>query len=99
MGTEKFCVDCKHYSKKIGAPDYMATCTRYAQKPNIVTGEQVLRACSIVRMADNPCGPEGRGWEPKEPEAKPDRGGFLAFFILGWIIGILFMFVAGASTL
>ena len=55
----KFCRDCKHHS---GGEVYGHFCARFRTP---VTGEPT--ACSRQRsIPDGRCGPEGKGFEPKE---------------------------------
>lgn len=38
---------------------------------DLVLGEPVPLFCNVARLFDEPCGPEGRLWEPKETEKAP----------------------------
>lgn len=58
--AEKFCLDCKHHFAYSPRP-YGNGCGRFR---DLVTGEQLV--CRWLRMAGAECGPEGKGFEPKE---------------------------------
>lgn len=66
MSEQRYCVDCRWYKQL--RDDY---CTR-RKRIDLVTGpETSLELCAIARglifgsASDDPCGKEGRYWEPK----------------------------------
>lgn len=62
MQEGKFCINCKHSTKR--------TSGYYCQAPknyrNLVTGELIIPLCMYNRCEDGPCGEEGLLFESKE---------------------------------
>ena len=65
MTEPKICADCRHINATFVCHHPKSVNT------DLVTGYIAKLDCYTARSSDGPCGPEGRLWEPKAPEAAP----------------------------
>lgn len=66
----KFCINCKHFSPKLGDEEHEFARCSYNQSPSLVTGtfvRQSMRYCAAVRESTTAgnCGVDGNHYEEK----------------------------------
>jgi len=64
----KFCKDCKYFIQRFRSPP---SCIKAIVGVDVVYGNEEWRECSNERLDHNPCGPDGKNFEPKKPLTPP----------------------------
>jgi len=65
--TTKLCTTCLHKAVSDESSSQFWRCRHYeARNQDPVDGRYYYRYCTIMRMADGPCGPEGELWKSNE---------------------------------